>query len=1836
MFSISGYKKLKKIYETSKKIMYTGYAEIVEKPIILKVIKTANTMSLDILKLQNEYESINPLNIQGISKPYKLEKSINGLAYFIEGNDGILLSELIRSNNRNLRLILQIFIKLTKIISLFHKSNIIHKGLTPTSIMYFKNTGNVNIIDFTNARKIEQESKTVYSYNFMEENFAYNSPEQTGRMNRELDYRTDFYSLGVILYELITGQLPFETKDRLEMVHSHLVKKPVSPVEKYPEIPLTLSNIIMKLLAKNAEDRYQSAYGLQRDLEKCLEQWTEKGYIENFILGQDDISEKFQISGKIYGREQEINILLDIFEKVANGHKEMMLISGDSGIGKTRLVNEINKPIVKKKGYFISGKCDELNRQIPYYSIIQAFQSLINQLLTESEDRINFWKEEMLKALGVNGQVIVNVIPEVELIIGKQPPIQTLSPNETMNRFIRVFISFINIFTKEEHPLVIFIDDLQWADKATLKLIEIIMTDVEIKHLFIIGGYQDKEKGYIQPLRTLLEKVKQEGLNIETIELNPLTSSNLKHLIVDTLHCSEDVAKPLSEIIYSKTYGNPIFVNEFLKALYEQNVLKYDFNIRSWYWKNEEIDSFKSSDNVIDLMTGKIKKLNEKTKNVLKIAACIGTEFSLENLAIIYEKSKSETFKDLLEAVEHGIIIVKSDFNPFILGKCQEEIREINSNQFDVQLMFLHERIQQAVSILIPKDAKKGIHFIIGKLILECTKVEDIQDKVFEIINHLNLAKDIINNKALRIKLAQLNLIAAKKAKSSSAYELALEYSKVGISLLSILSWKTSYELTFDLFLERAEGEFLNINYDKAEELFETIFQNARTILDKIKVYKLKMILYTNLGKIHESVNLGIEALKLLDINISLKPNILKIALEVIKAKAFVGRRKIEDLALLSELDEPQKMAIMDILMALTPIAYLVNQNFFVAVVMKIVNISLKYGNSNVSAFGYGVYGLLLGSGFGKYKEGYDFGKLGLTLKDKFQNSEINSKCSFNFGWFLNHWYRHAKENVTYLKLGVQEGLDAGDLVYAAFCSASLIVVMNSKGDNLDELNEEATNYYNLVKYIKNEYTGQPIKLIQQMYLNLQGLTQSHLSLSDHSFDECEFEKEIKEESIKALYYIIKMQIAYLFGNNSEALLEQSKAKRYLPGAMGTIYTTDYYFYYSLVLTALYPTASPLDKKRYWKILKKNQQKMKKWADNCPDNFSHKYLLISAEMAAVKGDYEIAVDFYNNAINSAKQHGYNHIVAIGHELAGKRFLDRNIEFLAYVHMVSAKNAYIKWGASEKARYLQNKYKHLLIKYNKNTINSGIFVEDSIACTKDKTLCTEEYPNNSSFNLDQNTIFKASQTISGEIVLDQLLKKLMIIVLENAGAQKGYLILEKNGELCIEAEGVVDGDLSTVLQSIPIKNSANLSKSIIHYVVRTKLPLVLDDAINEGLFTNDSYIIENHPKSILSIPILHQGKLIGLLYLENNLYTGAFTPERVEVLRLLSTQFAISIDNARLYTELEKSRDKLTEAFAKLEMYNLNLEEKVKERTSDLEKTNKQLRVSEESYKSIFENTGTAMLIIDKEYTISLANSEAEQIFGYSKKDLKGKSWLEFVVKEDLDKLLSFYTKQKADYDNAPKHFEYRAINKEGKIKDILLSLSTISGTEKSVLSLLDISERKRAEELIKFIANHDALTGLPNRKVFREKLQKNLSEVQINNRLIAVMFLDIDNFKLVNDTFGHEVGDFILCEVAKKLKSVLRENDMVCRMGGDEFTIVLYDIKDKKDVSFIAEKIINVFKVPTMVNGHEFFIEMSIGISIYNKDGSEADKLIKKADDAMYVAKRLGKYNYQFYDEDLC
>ncbi len=1522
--SIPGYSLSEQLYNGSRTIVYRGYRESDCLSVVIKLLKNPYPSFSELLSFRNQYTITKNLNSPLIVQTYSLEAYENGYVLVMEDFGGISLKEWrVRQSGQSLVDFLEIAIALCNTLNILYQERIIHKDIKPSNILINPKTKQVKLIDFSIASLLPRETQTLVNPNILEGTLSYISPEQTGRMNRGIDYRTDFYSLGVTFYELFTGELPFASNDPMELIHSHIAKTAKLVHQINSEIPSVISKIISKLMDKNAEDRYQSALGLKFDLENCLQQLRETASLESFEIATRDVCDRFIIPDKLYGRDMEVQTLLEAFDRVSNGATEMMLVAGFSGIGKTAVVNEVHKPIVRQRGYFIKGKFDQFQRNIPFSAFVQAFRDLMEQLLTESDVQLAQWKNKILEAVGENGQVIIEVIPELSRIIGEQPPAVELSGTAAQNRFNLLFQNFTKVFTSAEHPLVIFLDDLQWADSASLKLMQLLMADTG--HLFIIGAYRDNEVQPAHPLMLTLSEIEKSQATINTIILVPLSQVQVNKLVADTLKYPENLALNLSTLIYQKTQGNPFFATQFFKALHQDGLIKFDVELSCWQCDIAQVTTQVVTDDVVNFMNLQLRKLPPSTQDVLTLAACIGNSFNLATLAIISEQCQIETAAALCKALQSGLIVPIGDVYKFYIG--QESLAITQENQEAVTYKFIHDRVQQAAYSLIPDDQKTATHFKIGQLLRENLSELEQEEKLFDIVGHLNLGVELITQSRERQALAKLNLQAGVKARNSTAYAAARVYLQTGIKLLQTNCWEHQYELTLNLYVTAVEVAYLNGDLEGMEQQAAFVLQQAQTIFDKVKIYEIQMAAQMAASQILEAIAVGRDALSQLGVDLPSTVDEVEIAKVLEDLASLEGSNNPSALVNLPKMSDRTAEAAMQLLGVLFAPVLLGMPGLLPLLGATMVRLSLEFGNAPASTAGYGLHGMILCAFLGEVETGYKFGRLALLLLERLNAQSMKSVTLNLFGSFIQHHQQALLATLPTLKDGYTTGIETGDFLYAGYNIAAYACNGLFAGVEVEALSSELTAYNAVLAQMKQESAHIYSDMVLQTVEHLRETVSQPDCLMGSVYDETVMLPKHHQDNdftAIAIVYTYKLLLAYYFGNYQAALDYITQGKSYLMAVSGMFFIPIFHFFAALTHLALFPTQPDAEQAKLLAIAVTHQTALYQSAQNAPMNHLHKWYLVEAERHRVLGEKAAASECYDQAISLAKEHHFTNEEALANELAAKFYLEWGKQRIAQEYLIEAYYSYARWGAKAKVADLEKRYPQLLAAILQQTraalcVNETVFALGSVTSNSSATSSSSV-----SDTLDLKAILKASQAISGEIELEKLLSSLLSIVIENAGADKCVFMLMLDNRLLIK--GSITGELKpVVLQRIPIEDSQDIPHKLIYKVLHNQQTVVLLDATADPTLANDPYIIRQQPKSILCSPILRQGKLMGVLYLENNLTKGAFTSDRVELLNLLCAQAAISLENARLYERSQEYAQQLERSFTELSASNSRFE-----------------------------------------------------------------------------------------------------------------------------------------------------------------------------------------------------------------------------------------------------------------------------------------------------------------------
>jgi PAS domain S-box-containing protein len=1557
-------------------------------------------------RLTHYYELKDELDASWAVRPIALEREREQPVLVLEDPGGEPLDRLLGAPMEVGRFLL-LAIGIAMALGKAHQRDLVHKDLRPANILVNGESGEVRLTGFGTASRLLRERQSPEPLDSISGNLAYMAPEQTGRMNRSIDSRSDLYSLGVTCYQMLTGRLPFTASDAMEWVHCHIARKAVPPGDQLKNLPVPVSAIVMKLLAKAAEDRYQTAAGVEGDLRHCLAAWDSLGRIDEFALGEHDTPDRLLIPEKLYGRAREIELLLASFDRVVrSGTPELVLVSGYSGVGKSSVVNEVHKVLVPPRGLFASGKFDQYKRDIPYATLAQAFQSLVRPLLGKSQAELQEWRVAFQEALGPNGLLIVDLVPELKLIIGEQPPLPDLPLQDAQSRFQLVFRRFIGVFARPEHPLTLFLDDLQWLDAATLDVLGDLLTTPDVHHLLLIGAYRDNEVHPNHPLIRKLEAVRAAGAIVQEIVLAPLTGEDLQRLVADTLRCEVERSTSLARLVHEKTIGNPFFVIQFMSALAEEGCLTFDHSAMRWSWDLRRVQAKGYTDNVVDLITGKLNRLSAPTQNALQLLACIGNAAEYALLATAYAGLGEDFHHDIWEAVRTGLVL-----------------------RSEGAYRFLHDRVQEAAYSLIPEEARGPAHLRIGRLLASRTEPAEIEGRVFEIVNQLNRASHLITSADERTRVARLNLIAGRRARVSTAYASAIEYLAAGRALLTEEAWERNCELIFDIEFQTAECELLTANMAAAEPRLSMLAERAARVQDVAAVARLRITLYTTLDRSDRAVEMCLEYLRRGGTDWSAQPTRDQVQREYDRIWSQLGSRPIETLMDLPLMADPLALATLDVLTETVTPAGFINENLLLLVICRMVNLSLEHGNSDGSCFAYVWLGKVAGPRFGSYEAGFRFGHVGYELVEKRSLYRFQARTYLCFGHHVVPWTRHIRAGRDFIRRGSEIANRIGDLTFAAYSCNDLIVNLLASGEPLGDAQREAEKGLDFARRARFGLVIDALTPQLCLIRTLRGLSPTFGSFNNAQFDELRFERHLAEDGRLALpecwYWIRKLQARFFAGNYSSALEASLRAQRLLWAIQSYFERTEYEFYTALSRAALWDSATVDERQHHFEVLTAHHKELEEWAANCPENFEARAALVSAEIARIQSRDLEAIRFYEQAIRCARESGFVHSEGVANEVAGRFYLSRGLETNAYAHLRNAIACFALWGADGKVAQLDRL--HPRLREELATVSSIATLGTSLA------------------QLDIGTVVKASQAVSREILLDRLVETLMTIALEHAGADRGMLILLRDDGPQIEAEARTEQQAVEVTLRHVAMTADDLPVSIVHTAIRTRQTVILDDARRANPFGDDEYMRRRRPRSVLCLPLVKQAELIGLLYLENNLAAGTFTPQRTTVLELLASQAAISIENARLYSELiseNRDRRKAEEAL----------------RASEASLAEGQ-RISHTG--SWRWNVGTGEVRWSAEHF---------RIFGFDPADVRP-SYSTFIERVHPEDRLSLeQTIRQAVGEREPFQLEYRIVLPDGSVKhELSLGRPTVSvsGDLEYSGTVMDITERKQAEEALR-------------------------------------------------------------------------------------------------------------------------------------------------------------------------
>ncbi len=1508
-----------------------------ELPVIVKTPRTEHLGPRERARYQREYTILQRLQgTRGVLAARGYEVLDERPILLLEDVGGKALSEQL-GQPLEISRFLSIATSLAATLAEVHRRGVIHKDIKPANILCSEGD-QVWLIDFGLATLQQVEHVEGGTHSFVEGTLAYLSPEQSGRINRAVDYRTDFYSLGVTLYQLLTGHLPFQGRDPLEWLHAHISQVPVAPSQRVPSVPPVLSAMVLKLLAKEAEERYQSAEGLLADLERC-QQAHGRGTQEDFPLGLRDFPVRFQLPQHLYGREEETRALRGALERVTReGKAEWVLVRGYSGIGKSSIVHELHKPVLQRRGFFLSGKFNALQRDVPYATLAQSMRGLVQQVLAGSDEEVALWRQRLLEAFEGNGQVLLGLVPQLELVVGKQPPAPELPPNETQNRFNRLFVRFLEVFASASRPLVLFLDDLQWADFASLKLLKYLITHADTPPLLLIGAYRDNEVNASHALAVVIEEARQAGARLTDLALGPLSLEQTRQLVADAFTgASMQVVTPLSELVYAKTGGNPFFLLQLLQTLYQDRGVERSPQ-GGWRWDEQAVQSQAYSDNVVDFMAGRLRKLPAQALQRLQLAACVGNTFSLEVLALLSQLEATEVERGLEPALREGLVVQTGP----------------------LRYRFAHDRIQQASYALMAEEERKATHLKIGRQLWTSLSSEELREQLFDVVGQFNQSVELIGDVDERFRLARLNAEAAFRAQSSTAHRSAIGYFSQALALLPGDLWGTEPQLAFKLNLGKASSELMSGNLPEARRLVEELLTKAPSRQELAAGYRLKSSILLTANQPEAAAVCLLEGLERFSVSIPLKPTQEEVLAARQQVEAWLGSRPIASLIELPPMVDPEMKAIMGLLGALFAPAFFTSERLLALHLCRMVELTLRHGSTPEAASAYVWYGFITTCIFKQYHRGYEFGLLASEFVERNDVSLYRARVLFTLG-HVSLWVRSLAESKELYQRAFHQALLSGDMQIAGYCCIFIVWIHLALGAELGEVYRDALTHADFARKAGFRDASNIVRMLECFVQQMRGQTRSFSSLSIEGLDEEHFESLLSTSMVplKCSYAVIKNRSRFMCGADEESLQAADNAKGMLWAVIGRIQLLDHHLYRALALAACCRQAPAPRREQYLKEIQQHQQQLAEWAANCPETFLCAERIVAAELERLHGRLEGALRGYQEAIQTARDQHLVHNVGVASELAARFWEDHGVPLIAMAYARQARDAYVQWGADGKVRHLDTQWPQLA---RMSLGGQG----------------TTSYDTGSKL-LDALSVVKAQQAISSEMDQEKLVATLVRVAMESAGAQRGALLTLRDQVLGVAA--MLDSAQGEVSAVAPEPAAQALPWSLIAYSRRSGEYVLIEDAAQPHAFSSDSYFSAARTGSLLCLPLRRQETFLGVLYLENALTTEAFNPGRITLLQHLASQATISLENARLYSEVRQAEAALRKA-------NEELESRVEERTRELKQAQSRLLETArmvgkaEQASSVLHDVGNALtsLVVDAdEMRQTVATSRLDRV-----------------------------------------------------------------------------------------------------------------------------------------------------------------------------------------------------------------------------------------------------------------
>jgi predicted ATPase/GAF domain-containing protein/anti-anti-sigma regulatory factor len=1470
--------------------------------VVLKLLKSDIPAPADIERLASEHELLRRLDLPGVPRPLGLETHDGRLALVLSAPPGRPLGDVLRAQRLGLEMALRIGFALAQVLAALHRHGVVHGDLRPGTTIVDLEPCTVTLIDFGVSAGLARRGEGTRAEPPPSE-LAYASPERTGRMNRRADHRSDLYSLGVVLYEMLTGAPPFVSRDPIEIVHGHVARPPAPVHERAPEVPHLVSDIVARLLEKAAEDRYQTASGLAADLTECLVRLRRDGRIDAFPLGQQDRAAVPHMPSRLHGRDAELSTLAEATTRAGRGGVELVLLAGPSGVGKSSLADALGADVARKGGYFAAGKCDQIHQSAPFAPFTQACRALVRRALAEPPDALADLAARLGHALGPNGRVVADLVPELERILGRQPPVPELGPTEAQNRFHLAFQRFLCAFCARERPLALFLDDLQWADPASLKLLSALLTDPETSHLVVLGAYRDNEVDDGHPLTRALAELRERGGRTTIVSLAPLDARAVAGLLADALGAEPAAVAELSALLHERTGGNPFFLNQLLQALGREGLLAWGDRRGAW-----DLDAIRAAtgDDVGALLSSELDALAPEVRHALALAACVGHRVDLGTLALLLDRRAEDVATMLREAQRVRLLVPVTD----------------DGDASPVTFRFLHDRVQQACYALLAEAPRRAAHLRIGRRLRAELSDDPHDEALFAVAHHLRLGAALLTEPGERADASQVLCAAGLRARARAAYEAAADFLETSAALLDEASFARDHRATFDLHAAWAECAYLSGRAEEAEALCEKLLTHAQSWPERARVTRQRIHLRTNLGHFADAVGIAREALATRGIELPVTEEACSATLsrKLDEVHALLVDRRIEDLVDAPDLADPDLEATLELLTSAAVAGYYVSPLIHAIGSLEQVSISLRHGHSPLSSGAYASYGFLLAALCGRYEEAGAFGALAVELSRRRPAPLLAPQVQDIYGTF-GHFCTPVRIALDHLEEAFRLGDELGEFIFASYAADNSVVYRLALGASLPALREDIDRYLAFVQRARDALSVAHLAVSKQIVDNLEGRTRGRRTLNGDGFEEEGFPEEQERAGrspVAFWFHVARLMILFLRGDHAGALEAALLAEPRAPSAAGQYNTTELSFFTCLAAAARAGEAEPAEAARCREILDRHATKIAAWAATCPANYRHKRLLVSAEIARLEGRHDEAMDAYEGAIEAARAEGFLRDEAIAAERYARFHLARRRPRVARMYLADAHAGYVRWGATDKAAELAAEHEAVLLP------DAGGSVTATGRAGSPGTNAGADAA------VDAAALVRAAQTLVSEVDLARVLEHLLRIAAESAGARRGVLLLDRDGQLSIEAR--LDGARVEVGPSTPLARATDLPVNVLRYVARTGEPVVLGDAAREHRFAADPYLAREKPRSILCLAMTQNERLTGVLYLEHGAVTDAFSPARVELSGLLASLSATAVENARLYARVEETTRALRAA-------NESLESEVTRRTEQLSATN---------------------------------------------------------------------------------------------------------------------------------------------------------------------------------------------------------------------------------------------------------------------------------------------------------